>query len=152
MAPAVTMTVLLVDAAYEPVAAYVAVRECEPAVKDVLSVATPLDKVPVPIVVDPSLNVIVPEAAFGVMVAVKTTFALTCGEVVEAARAIVVAEGAAAATVKLTVLVVVATVLLASLTANTTFAALKVAVGVPVTAPVEKLRLRPVGNVPELTK
>ena len=55
----------------------------------------------------------------------------------------------AATTVKLTVLVVLATTPLASLTENTTFAVEYVAVGVPVTAPVLGLRLSPVGKVPD---
>lgn len=54
-------------------------------------------------------------------------------------------------TVKVTVLVVEATELLVSLTAKTTLAVLYAPEGVPVTAPVEALRLNPVGKVPELT-
>jgi hypothetical protein len=53
-------------------------------------------------------------------------------------------------TVKLTELVVLATTLLASLTKKTTFAAVYVAVGVPVTAPVLVLRLSPAGRVPDV--
>jgi hypothetical protein len=55
-------------------------------------------------------------------------------------------------TVKLTVLVVVATSLVASRTENTTLAAPCTTVGVPDTRPVLELILMPVGNVPELTK
>ena len=62
------------------------------------------------------------------------------------AVAIIVAE--AALTVKLTVLVVLATTPLASCTEKTTFAVEYVTVGVPVTAPVLVLKLKPVGNVP----
>jgi hypothetical protein len=55
------------------------------------------------------------------------------------------------ATAKLTVLVVLAVTLLASLTEKTTSAADCTLVGVPVTAPVLELRLRPGGKVPLLT-
>ena len=53
-------------------------------------------------------------------------------------------------TVKLTVLVVVATELLTSLTAKTIFDAANAPDGVPDTAPVDELRDRPAGSVPEL--
>ncbi len=53
-------------------------------------------------------------------------------------------------TVKLTVLVVAATELLASLTAKTRLEVAKAPFGVPVTAPVVELSERPDGNVPEL--
>ena len=58
--------------------------------------------------------------------------------------------GVARLTVKLTVLVVVATELFASLTAKTMFDAANAPVGVPVTAPVDALSDRPAGSVPEL--
>jgi hypothetical protein len=58
----------------------------------------------------------------------------------------------AAVTVKLTVLVVVATSLPASRTLNVTLAAPCTTVGVPLTRPVLGLIAMPVGNVPELTK
>jgi len=51
-------------------------------------------------------------------------------------------------TEKFTVLVVLATALLASLTEKSTFAEVNVAVGVPDTTPVLVLKLIPVGNVP----
>ena len=54
-------------------------------------------------------------------------------------------------TVKLTVLVVDATELFASLTENTMLDVVNAPVGVPVTAPVELFSERPVGSVPELT-
>ena len=53
-------------------------------------------------------------------------------------------------TVKLTVLVVDATELFASLTENTMLDVANAPVGVPVTAPVELFSERPVGSVPEL--
>ena len=56
--------------------------------------------------------------------------------------------GVALFTVKLNVLVVLDTLLFASLTANTTFAVEYNAVGVPVTDPVEVFNERPVGKVP----
>jgi hypothetical protein len=65
------------------------------------------------------------------------------------AVALMVAE--AAPTVKITLLVVLATTPLASCTEKTTFAAVYVAVGVPVTAPVLGLRLSPAGRVPKVT-
>jgi hypothetical protein len=64
--------------------------------------------------------------------------------------AVALIAGDTAATVKLTLLVVLATTALASCTEKTTFAAVYVAVGVPVTAPVLALRLSPAGNVPEV--
>ena len=56
-----------------------------------------------------------------------------------------------AETVKLTELVVDGTEPFASLTAKTTLAVLYVTVGVPVTAPDDEFKLRPVGRLPELT-
>jgi hypothetical protein len=53
-------------------------------------------------------------------------------------------------TAKITELVVLATTLLASLTEKTTFAAVYAAPGVPVTAPVLVLRLKPAGSVPDV--
>ena len=55
-------------------------------------------------------------------------------------------------TVKLTMLVVDEVALFLSLTANLTLAALYIAEGVPVTAPVEGSKLRPDGKVPKLIK
>ena len=54
-------------------------------------------------------------------------------------------------TVKLTVLVVVATELFASLTENTMLDVANAPDGVPVTAPVELFKERPEGSDPELT-
>ena len=54
-------------------------------------------------------------------------------------------------TVKLTVLVVDATELFASLTENAMLDVVNAPVGVPVTVPVELFSERPVGSVPELT-
>ena len=68
-----------------------------------------------------------------------------CAVVVAAA----VIGTAAAATLKLTLLIVPAKVLLASLTENTTFAVEYGAVGIPSTIPVLALKFKPVGNVPE---
>jgi hypothetical protein len=68
---------------------------------------------------------------------------------VEVAVALIVVE--AAPTVKITVLVVLATTPLASCTEKTTFAVAYTVVGVPVTAPVLVLRLSPAGRVPDVT-
>ena len=57
----------------------------------------------------------------------------------------------AAFTVKLTVLVVLATTPLESFTKKSTLAAVDVVLGVPDTIPVLASRLRPSGNVPEET-
>jgi hypothetical protein len=65
--------------------------------------------------------------------------------------AVALIEADAAPTLKLTLLVVLAATLLASLTEKTTFALAYVALGVPVTAPVLASRLRPAGKVPDVT-
>jgi CHASE2 domain-containing sensor protein len=65
--------------------------------------------------------------------------------------AVALITGVAATTVKLTVLVVLATTALASITEKTTLAAVYGAVGIPVTVPLLVFKLNPAGRAPDET-